>query len=346
MECPSCTFQNTPGTQSCVRCATRLDLDAIDFIPPRAAIGRNGRRARAAAHAARYSVMSGLADVGRSLRLPETSGLTWRRLSLAIVPGLPQIRARSAGLRFLGWLVLGCWALMLVLALAMVGTGFSVFLGFACVSVHCFSISLLLTPELQGRTLLFRLVAGVSIYIVVLLGIYWPISLGLRQVAGVLPLNGLRKQPALANEDILLYTGPWTRPSTWSRGDLVVATIGPATFGNAHIREGLNVDRIVGVEGDFVRLEKGVLTINGETPAPEFAPLGSTRDLPDMDLEVPAGTYIVLPTTLQLANQINGAVSNQIISRVAVLVDGEIRGRVILRMRPWTRFGFPRGEQP
>lgn len=347
MECPSCTFQNTPGTRACVRCTTRLDLDAVDFIPPRASSGRGGRRARATVHAARFSLLSGLADVGRALHLPETAGVSWSQLLSALIPGLPQIRARSAGLRFLGWTVLGAWGLVLLIALAFVGTGFSTLLGFACVSIHCFSISLLLTPLLQGTPLLYRLVAGISVYVVALMGLYWPASIGLRRMAQVLPVSGLRKQATLANDDVLLYTGGWTRPSSWKRGDLVVATIAAANHGNAYVRAGFNVDRIVAIPGDAVRMSQGVLTINGEAPVADCAPIGPTGGLPDADFQVGAGTYVVLPSALAWGNQGNvGAVRGAMLLNVAILPEDAIQGRVILRVRPWTRLGFPKGAHP
>lgn len=347
MECPSCTFQNTPGTQVCVRCASRLDLDAVGFIPPRASSGRAGRRTRAAVQSARYSFVSGFGDVGRALRAPATSGMTWGQMLSAIVPGLPQILARAVGLRVLGWLVLSCWGLLLLLSLGTVGSGYSRFFGFASVSVHCFSISLLLTPQLQGRSLPFRLVAGMGVYAAVLFGVYWPIARGLQRAAGVLPINSLRDQQVLANGDVLLYTGPWTRPSSWRRGDLVVAEIGPASFGHAYIRAGLNVDRIVAVEGDTVRIDKGVLTINGEAPAPGLGPIGSIRNCPDLKLEVPEGAYVVLPSTLAWVNVPNSpALSAEMFNAVAELTEDAIRGRVIMRVRPWARLGFPNGERP
>jgi signal peptidase I len=291
--------------------------------------------------------MSGLADVGRSLRLPETAGVSWRQIAMVPIAGLPQITARSAGLRVLGWMVLGLWVLALFIALAFVGTGFSTLVAFACVSIHCFSISLLLTPQLQGTPLLFRLIAGVSIYIVVLFGLYWPASMGLQRIAQVLPLNNIQPQSALANGDVLLYTGRWTRPSKWKRGDLVVVGIAGATYGHGYVGNGVNVDRIIAGPGDSVRLARGVLTINGEVPPSELSPLGSTASLPDAELEVAPATYLVLPTALHWVYYGNLADQRmQMLLNASVLPEDAIQGRVILRVRPWSRIGYPSGEKP
>jgi signal peptidase I len=291
-------------------------------------------------------VTSGLSDIGRALRLPESAGVTWRQLTMALVPGLPQIRAESAGLQFLGWSILGLWGSVLLIAVAFLGSGFSTLMAFACVSIHCFSISLLLTPQLQGTPLAFRLIAGVSVYIVVLLGLYWPASIGLRQIAQVLPINGLRSRTTLANGDILLYTGRWTRPSQWHRGDLVVVSLGGANYANAYVRGGFNVDRIIAGPGDFVRIAKGVLSVNGEAPPPEFSPIGPVADLPDAELDVAPGTYVVLPSVLPwLAHGNVGDQRIRMLWNAAVIPEDEIRGRVLLRVRPWTRFGYPDGGQ-
>jgi hypothetical protein len=344
MECPSCTFQNTPGTRTCVRCSTLLDLAAVEFIPPRASSGRAGRRARAAAQAARFSLVSGLADVGRALHLPETAGVPWSQVFLAIVPGLPQIRASSPGLRFLGFTILGSWVLVLLLALAFIGTGFATLLSFASISIHCFSISLVLNPLLQGTNLLYRLLAGISIYITVLFCLYWPASHGLRQIAHVLPVNGIRKQRVIANDDVLLYTGGWTRPSHWERGDLVVASIGPATFGHAYVQPGLNVDRIVAVPGDSVKLFKGVLTVNGETPSSDLGPIGPTASLPDAEFEVAPASYVILPSALPWMNPGNiGPARDSMLAGLVMVPEESIQGRVIMRVRPWSRAGYPKG---
>lgn len=290
--------------------------------------------------------MSGLADVGRSLRLPEASGVSWSQVAMALVPGLPQIRSHSVGLRLLGWVVLGLWGLGLLVALACVGTGFSMLVAFGCVSIHCFSISLLLTPQLQGTSLPFRLVAGVSVYIVVLLGVYWPASLGLRQIAQVLAINGITKQDTLANNDVLLYTGGWTRPSKWHRGDLVVVAVGESRTGNAYVREGLNVDRIIAVPGDTLRIAKGILTVNGETPPPECWPIGSITDMPDTELEVTGNTYVVLPSALAWFVHGNvGELRTRVLWNVALVPQDAIQGRVILRVRPWSRLGYPKGTK-
>jgi signal peptidase I len=264
----------------------------------------------------------------------------------ALVPGLPQIRTTAPGMRFLGWLTLSAWCTALFLSLAFVGTGFATLLGFACVSVHCFSISLILTPHLQGTALTFRLFAGIAIYLLVLLGIYWPALTGVRQVARVLPVTGLRHQGAIANGDVLLYTGAWTRPAAWKRGDLVVATVAPINLGHAYIQSGINVDRIVATEGDSVKLNDGVLSINGEPQSPEFLPLGPIDGLPALDFDLPENTCLVLPTTFTWGNPGSADSFRRMVSSIAVIPADAIEGRVLLRIRPWTRIGFPRNEKP
>ncbi|HVO77120.1 MAG TPA: hypothetical protein VMT60_03960, partial [Candidatus Bathyarchaeia archaeon] len=123
MECPSCTFQNTPGTHNCVRCGTLLDLESVDFIPPRASSGRAARRARGARDAARFWIASGWSDIGRSLRIPESTSINWYQAWWLLVPGLPQIRTRTRGLRLLGFGILLVWTAIVAMAIGNAGTG-------------------------------------------------------------------------------------------------------------------------------------------------------------------------------------------------------------------------------
>ena len=72
MECPSCTFQNTPGTNACVRCGTVLDLRAVDFIPPRASQSAVVRGVHAAGGTLWLRALAAVEKAGQEIRLPET----------------------------------------------------------------------------------------------------------------------------------------------------------------------------------------------------------------------------------------------------------------------------------
>ncbi|MBY0262028.1 MAG: S26 family signal peptidase [Phycisphaerales bacterium] len=336
MECPSCTFQNMPGLTSCVRCGTLMDLSGVDVMPVRASSGRAGRRAQAAARSVRQSAT----DAAHALERRVPLGLTFGDVSAAqllhcLVPGLPQIRSEFPPLRLLGWAVLGLWLSFLALAGLFVGTTFSTLLCFGLLSIHGFSISLLFTRSLQNVSIGLRFAFGIGVYIL-LFAVYGPALAGVRSVAVVVPVNNLRVEGAIHNDDILLRTGRWTRPKAFARGDLVVAQIGWRNDGGLIIRGGLNIDRIIGVPGDVVQARDGALVVNDEVAPPDRQPLAGASWLGSGAITVPDSTYLIMPSTLALAPIVNRPDLNGAIS---LYREDDILGRVILRVRPWSRFG-------
>ncbi|HMN41345.1 MAG TPA: S26 family signal peptidase [Phycisphaerales bacterium] len=344
MECPNCSFQNTPGTRSCVRCQALLDLDAVDFVPPRAAMGRPARRARAVAQTARFRMADAMADVGRSLRLPADFRVAWHEVAWSLIPGGAQIRSPVRGLRVLGRVVLSIWVFILLLATVFVGTGFGSVLCFGLVSVHCFAISLVFAAPLQAQPMVHRLVVGIALYFAVLFGLYWPASAALRNVAAILPVSNVHRQQAIADGDVLLRTSRWTRPRAWHRGDLVVVAIDSMSAPGVIIAEGFNVDRILALPGDRVHMEPGVLLINDEAAPSDHWPLGGLSDLPRLDLTAGPDDYIVLPSVLRW--RIHGDVTmlrSGLLGQLAHVPEDRLLGKVLVRVRPWSRLGVVGG---
>lgn len=336
MECPSCTFQNMPGLTSCVRCGTLMDLSGVDVMPVRASSGRASRRAQAAARSVRQSATDAAHAIERRVPLGLTFGdVSAAQLLHCLVPGLPQIRSEFPPLRLLGWAVLGLWLSFLALAGLFVGTTFSTLLCFGLLSIHGFSISLLFTRSLQNVSTGLRFAFGIGIYIL-LFALYGPALAGIRSVAVVVPLSNLTVEGAIRNDDVLLRTGRWNRPAAFARGDLVVAQIDRIQDGGLIVREGLNVDRVIGIPGDVVVTLNGVLTVNGEPAPRERQPLTGTERLGNGTIVVPQGTYLVIPSTLAVAQFQR---SQEINTAISLYRADDILGRVILRVRPWSRFG-------
>jgi hypothetical protein len=104
------------------------------------------------------------------------------------------------------------------------------------------------------------------------------------------------------------------------------------------VRDGFGLDRIVGVPGDYVELKKGRLLVNGQPPRPEEMPLGRTTELVDFAFRVGRGQYAIVPSRLDLA--IYGkAQAVPILQQISLVSDDDVLGRVVLRLRPWSRFG-------
>lgn len=341
MECPNCTFQNIPGTRACVRCATLLDFSGVEVDPPRASSGRLGRQARAAAISARATVRGGTSEIARTLRLPQLGEMGLFGYLRTLVPGLPQIWSDVRALRVLGWIILAVWSLVLLLALFSVGTDFAMLLCFAAISIHCFSASLALARDMEDAPLIVRLVLGLSLYFFLMLVVYTPGYVLAQQLAVTVPIAGIRNNVVVANGETLVRTAAWTRPARFERGDLVVCTIDPAYAGGhgqgIMVLGGYNVDRIIGLPGDHVVVEKGVLTVNGVTPPPDMRPIGGTEGLPDCQFVVEDNSLAIFPSVFQMNALFNNRLD--LFLQIAVRPRNEVLGRVIFRLRPWSRMG-------
>jgi signal peptidase I len=287
--------------------------------------------------ATRVSVRNSLADASLALRLPSTRGVRWRDIGWSILPGLGHIRR---GQRALGRLILAAWSLCLLLAALGAGSAISLLFCFVAVSIHSLAISLLLSEMIQQMPLLRRMVFGLGLYWVIFVCLYYPAHLVTRSCVRVLAVEGVRTFPGIDNGDVLLYSGEWTRPSQWQRGDVVVFQIPASTMPGAYIRDGVGVDRIVGLPGDHVVLKGGTIFVN-DVPLPrELYPLGDVTKIADVNLTALDDEYIVLPTVLRWTTQGNAAnFLNQLVGRVSVVPESSISGKVVWRLRPWSRAG-------
>jgi hypothetical protein len=340
MECPNCTFQNSPGLKRCLRCGGLLDFSAVAVEPPRAGHGRARRRAGGAGRAAGRRVAYAAEDLSRALRCPIV-GVRWSDLALSILPGLAQVRR---GPRALGWALLAAWSVDLFLAAAFIGSGLSAVLCLFAVSLHCLAISLLLNATLMRMPLERRAAFGLGVYLLLLLGLYRPVGALGRGAFGWLEVSNIRGDAGiLANRDVVLYTGRLTRPAAFERGDLVVYEIGRSRSGGAVIRPGLGIERVLGIPGDEVETDGRIVRVNGEELPPEQGPVGDAGRLPRMTLRASEGQYIILPTVVTHTGYANaGPVVNLALISLAVVREDHIRGRVFWRMRPWLRAGVPR----
>ncbi len=337
MECPNCTFQNMPGTKACVRCRGLLDFSGVSVMPPRAKGPRALRRVNRAVAVTGAGARNVVEDAVVALRLPSSRGVRWRDIGWSVLPGLGHIRR---GQRALGWLILAAWSGVLLMAAADAGSNVSLLLCFGAVSIHSLAISLMLSEFIQQMPMFRRVMFGLGLYWVIFAILYYPASLAMGRCVRILPVEGVRKCAALDNGDVLLYSGEWTRPSQWQRGDVVVFQIQASTMPGGYIQGGFGVDRIVGLPGDHVMVKGGEIFVNDQPLPRELYPFGGTTGITDVELKAMDGEYIVLPTLLRWAIHGNAAgYVKQLIERVSVVPESSISGSVIGRLRPWSRAG-------
>jgi signal peptidase I len=346
MQCASCRFENMPGLASCGRCGSPLNLDsiAIDVHPPRASRASKRLRRwipRRSFYRARDHASEGLRRttdhlvVDQRLPLPERG--TAHRL---LVPGWAHLHM---GLTIRGWIFLGAYLLLLVLGMMAWGNGLgAICLGLAF-GVHVSSVLDALVR--QGRVP-FPAMVATSVVVSIVLGfsIYMPAGWVLSRTAAIRAFDG--DAPPFARGDVVLFNR-WAFALRSPRpGDVVLfhpvsqATMpvpGGFAFVRWAIRENELIDRVVGGPGDRVRWDDGRLTINGV--AASWKPLIPAKLPGHLDITVPEGRYLILPTTSQ---GMHAGMPASDWERLGFLSAEDIQGVVYLRLHPLERLWFIR----
>jgi hypothetical protein len=159
------------------------------------------------------------------------------------------------------------------------------------------------------------------------------------RVAGPLPVQAANAP--LAPGDVLLsnrwaYWRSPPRPGDVVEYRLPAARFNPTGRGGPPIvlREDTGIDRILAGPGAKVRWDKGRLTVDGVPAAPR--PLNPDR-LPDrLEFDVPAGRYLILPTT---AAFFGPQTPPHVWRGMGLIPVEDIRGAVYLRHQPLSRWG-------
>lgn len=340
MQCPQCEFHNAPGLASCVRCASLLDFARVSFEPPRDTRNAVGRAARRTARHTRRSFGGTLQRVDRMFQarrlLPNADATA---VVLSVIPGLGQW---WVGKLHLGLCLFALWVFTIILALIATGTDAGWFLRMSVVAVHCLAINLLLMRDLLAMSFLRRALFGITIYACVMLCVYLPAVAAIGRVGSLTRVELIARTTQMSMGDVFLVGGAWTNPSTWQRGHVVSYNTRQVNGAGVFLHAGQNIDRIVAVEGDTVSMFEGRLSINGAVPPPELQPLAPLGGIPNFTETCQPGHVIIIPSAFMVRRVNNyGTVDTRWISQSLMQVKtDQIRGRLIMRVRPISRFGF------
>ncbi len=334
MECPNCTFQNTPGLPVCVRCQSRLDLGDISIEPPRASSSAVLRAGARASYHARLSLSTAFLNFTSSARNLIPAHLSLSALLWSIVPGLGQFRS---GHRLMGRLIAFTWLILMLLAALNIGGAMGYFFALAAIGLHCFAVSLILAPCMQGSSLLLRAFTGLLTWCVLVGTLYYPATLLSRQCFMLIPVDAIRRSALVKSGDVLVSTGQWTNPDAYHRGDIVYYRIDPLSVPGAYVTAGAGIERIVGLPGDHVRVQAGHVFVNGVEVPSATALLADAAAFPDFEVHATTQEYVIIPS---LANWYrHGQVPNvaKLLVGVSRVPLSRIEGRVFFRVRPWSR---------
>ena len=112
------------------------------------------------------------------------------------------------------------------------------------------------------------------LFFTVQLVFYSPSQWLLNRVASVVCIPAGTIGDTIFRGDGLLVEGNWLRPDSFSRGDLVTYHINPVADNGLVVQPGTGLDRIVGLPGDTIELDKGILKVNGADLREDELPLG------------------------------------------------------------------------
>jgi hypothetical protein len=339
MECPSCSFQNTPGTRTCVRCQSLLDFSGVSVIPPRASGGAAVRLARGSVAVLGFRFRDAARGAGRRSPIRLDEGVRWGAALCSIVPGLGQV---IVGRWRLGLFIFLLWLLLLAAYFTNYGTTFSFFCGTLAMAVHCGAVCALLSPSLQKESVGFRAAFGFIVYIILVLFIYGPLYWGTNGFIGSVPAYGLRPVPGVQEGDLLIHTGPWLHP-TLHRGDLVAYRIQAHRADHVQLYDGVLFDRILGLPGDEIEINGREVKVNGELQPPELAPLGGSIDR--VTLTAGPDEYIIFPSLLRPRGNVDARLGLAEVAQLAAHVNrGDVLGRIFWRVGPGLDFGPVKGS--
>lgn len=338
MQCPSCEFNCIPGSRACARCGTRLDLEGVDVLPPRASDHAIPLPLRRATWRIRISLANEVYDIAHGLS---------RRLGIYTEPAIiarviiPGWGHRAANKRSLGWAMTAIWLVLVVVAIYLRGGpgGWPAY--FMLVGWHGFTLSLLMTPILRNASFAERLLVGVAIWVLLNALVYVPAGWLMSRLVVPVPTHALPDGRGIRTGEIVLRQGPWLRPPHYQRGDVVAYSTRGARAAGVVILEGILIDRIIAVPGDSVRITPNAIFVNGEqVDRADQLPLAHVRFVEDQFI-VSQDQYLILPSMTRYMIY-GGHTTSAPVAAIHALkhVPHEnVLGKVIFRTRPLMRAG-------
>jgi hypothetical protein len=339
MLCPSCQFENMPGSGHCARCGALLALATavIDVHPPRArrlsrrmprlwgrfwTLRQSWANFRAAAFQPLDRILSGF----------EKADFTAEVLFRTIVPGWAQrYRGRSERGRvfFVGYLAL------LLPGIIFLGTHLgSMLLGLAF-AWHVTSTA----DALVGRcatigdrlTLVFACTIGLTLVL------YLPVGWVVSRIGVPVQLNQ-DVQPFSAG-DVL-----WCHPTTnVAPGDFVVYEVPEATISRSHARYIFRnswINRVCAVGGQTIHLKDGQLLVDGHRGLWQSQTIIPANV--EAEFKVPDGQVLIPPNSLVP----NGApLTRDEWMRLGLVPRSSIDGRIFFRSQPLWRISAINGSE-
>ncbi len=332
MQCPSCQFENMPGSGRCARCGASLALSAaaIDVHPPRA-----GRLSRF--ELAYWRLWHGIGSLGGSVsqafaasrdRGDETH-FDLATFIRCIVPGWPQY---VRGERVRGALYLFAYLGLLLPGLILTGTWPGSLLVGLAGAMHVFAVcdAVVTMFATAADRIRFTLACGLMLCC----GVYLPVGWLVSRVATPISINATI--PPFQQGEVLWYNR-WAAPTT---GDLVVYSLpgtrldGRTAGGQAanFVFAGNWIGRVLASPGQTVSVNDGSWSVDGL--ASEWQPPEKHAFLEGASWTVAGGHAFVFPEGLL---PLGGQIEPRGLDEVFLVPMTRIAGRLYFRSLPLLR---------
>lgn len=329
MQCPSCDFQNMPGSGRCARCGCSLALAtaAIDVHPPRASrLSRRMPRLWGLKRAWGNLFQSASHPFAAVFHRFDDTNFDLSTIVRLVVPGWAHWY-RGNGERGLVFFV--AFLSLLLPGVVFLGTGLgSMLLGLAF-GMHVASAVDAMVGAFTdfGGRLAFTFACGLAL----LMSIYLPLGFLVSRVAT--PIQITQSIPGFMRGDVLWYN----RSAVIEPGDLVYYEVPQTTItgqlANGHaanfVFQNRWINRVAAVAGQEVAWKDGQLLVDGQvSPWQGRAEFGMGADEP---FEVPAGQVLILPDSLISEGvQLNAATWRHL----SQVPRSQVLGRVYFRSAP------------
>jgi hypothetical protein len=343
MQCPTCGFENMPGSAGCARCSSSLQIATMtmDVTPPRAAswsgrlrrllaLGRHpvyaGRRIADANAAANAAGAERMAEAG------SPGPILWRMP----IPGWPQL---FMGQVWQAWFFFFLFLIPLLAGLFCWGTARGNFFLGAAFVIHQAALLDVLHQLRPDDAFSARIVRSIKGMFLLVLAVYLPAAVVLLLFAQ--PIIIQFPIGPFDSGDVLLVNHLWPA----RQGQVVQFTVAYTRIdgipdlhnreGRAFVFDGDYIDRLIAFAGDHVEWDHGQLLIDGRPSA--LIPMNPSS-LPDhLWLTVPPGDVLIFPTLVPGMTARLGA-DNWI--TVSCVPAERVRGTIYARWSPWSRTGW------
>jgi Signal peptidase, peptidase S26 len=331
MQCPSCQFENMPGSGRCARCGGMLALAAmaIDVHPPRATrLSRSMPRAWGRFWSARRTLENFRTRAAVPFhQLFERFDDTDFSLNTMLGCFIPGLAHRLRGNVYRGRMFLISYLAFLLPGLLLLGTySGSILLGLAF-ATHVASASDALVGRFAtaGDRLGFTFACAATLAI----AIYVPIGMFASRFAVPITLNEFI--PPFAEGDVL-----WYDPSAnISPGDYVLYAVPEMSLGGDHTRFVFRnqwINRVVAVGGQRVQLKDGKLYVDNAPSTSQ--PLHPTVQHLTADFIVPENSVLIPPEALL---PFGARVGESDWQKLSTIAKSRVAGRIFFRSQPLSR---------